>query len=186
MQIALNTSIEEGDMKGVRDCIILSQTFYLRDTNPKIFLHSVITNNPLLKTQRFWRDMIENALVSERNQLAPGTEEERKARLQAMVFGQLSSFSMIMQSFDCAGESIAQVISDFANRYELPLDNIVAMLSASDVQNIDSLLQHTSDSPNLKPRSSPEPIAEPIADPWGVSQNVQSLGSFLVRDASQP
>lgn len=178
MRSALDVACEEGDMKAVRDCIIMSQTFYLKDSSPKLFLHSVITENPLMKTQRFWRDMIENALLSEKNQLGPSpTQEEAKAKVQAMVFGQLSSFSLIMQSFGCAGEVTAQVISDFAQRYDLPPESAAAMLSASDVQGPAVVEKEEDRSPD------PRPPVELTSDPLGVSQSVQTLP---VKAFSQP
>ena len=170
MRAALDVACEEGDMKAVRDCIIMSQTFYLKDSHPKLFLHSVITENPLMKTQRFWRDMIENALLSEKNQLGPSsTPEENKSKIQAMVFGQLSSFSLIMQSFGLAGDVTSQLIYDFAQKYELPAESAAAMLSASDVQGIVV--------PEKEEERSPEPPRPVIitSDPLGVTQSVQTI-----------
>ena len=178
MRAALDVACEEGDMKAVRDCIIMSQTFFLKDSAPKLFLHSVITENPVMKTQRFWRDMIDNALLSEKNLLGfSPSPEETTAKIQAMVFGQLSSFALIMQSFGCAGDVTAQVISDYAQRYELPAESAAAMLSASDVQG--TVVVEKEEDRIPEQRAAPQPTSDPL----GVSQSVQTLP---VKAFSQP
>jgi hypothetical protein len=54
----LNKVIDDSDFNCAKNCIILSQTYYMNNNNDKskIFLQSKIKNNNLFKSKLFWDD----------------------------------------------------------------------------------------------------------------------------------
>ena len=54
----LNRIMNDSDYYSAKNCIILSQTFYKKKDEQKIFLQEEIKNNPLFKNKLFWDNFI--------------------------------------------------------------------------------------------------------------------------------
>jgi len=66
---AINFIIEKAEKKNdydkIKNCIVLSQTFYYKLNNEKIFIFKLISNNKYLKSYNFWRNFLDFLITKE-------------------------------------------------------------------------------------------------------------------------
>lgn len=144
MNIALVVCLELKDNRGIRNIIILSHTFYRRNTNPKEFLQTAIMQHPCWKEVAFWRTLLVDQIEGEFEQfadlcMAEDMVSDTQSRIKNIMFAQLSSFSHIMQAFDFVTTEAGDLLREYAQRYLLPAEELQAILSA--------FPSHASDSP---------------------------------------
>jgi len=114
---AFNFIIEKAeknnDYNRVKNCIILSQTYYYKLNNEKIFIFKLISNNKCLKSYKFWRDFIE-FMISQ--------ELERKTNLQNqnindLLLTQLLTYINNMIGFKMDVRIIIKIIDEISENY---------------------------------------------------------------------
>ena len=118
----LNRIMNDSDYYSAKNCIILSQTFYKKKDEQKIFLQEEIKNNPLFKNKLFWDDFI---LYS----IQVGITESISSNLNYMngdikqynniVFAQLIPLADNMIEFGLDKEVIKELINPKIEYYKL-------------------------------------------------------------------
>lgn len=135
MNIALAACLDIKDNRGIRNIIILSHTFYKRNTNPKEFLQTAIARHPCWKEASFWRTLLKDQVDGEFEQfaelcMAEDLVSDTQSRIKNIVFAQLSSFSHIMQAFDFVTTEAGDLLREYTQRFLLPAEETQAVLSA--------------------------------------------------------
>lgn len=135
MNIALAACLDIKDNRGIRNIIILSHTFYKRNTSPKEFLQTAIVHHPCWKEVAFWRALLKDQIEGEFEQFAQLCMSEdlvsdTQSRIKNIVFAQLSSFSHIMQAFDFITTEAGDLLREYTQRFLLPAEETQAVLSA--------------------------------------------------------
>ena len=118
----LNRIMNDSDYYSAKNCLILSQTFYKKKDDQKIFLQEEIKNNPLFKNKLFWDDFI---LYS----IQVGITESISSNLNYMngdikqynniVFAQLIPLADNMIEFGLDKEVIKELINPKIEYYKL-------------------------------------------------------------------
>ena len=105
----LNRIMNDSDYYSAKNCIILSQTFYKKKDEQKIFLQEEIKNNPLFKNELFWDNFI---LYS----IQVGITESINSNLNCDMNGDIKQYNNIV---------FAQLIPLADNMIEFGLDKEV-------------------------------------------------------------
>jgi len=123
----LNKVMDDSDYYCAKNCIILSQTFYIINNKKKIFLQSKIKNNPLFKSKLFWDDFIiysiqigisesVNATITNTPYSSATTE---LINYDNIAFGQLIPLTDNMIEFGLEKEIIKELINPKMQYYNL-------------------------------------------------------------------
>ena len=118
----INFSQKTLNYKCVKDCIILSQTFFYEEDKNKIYLYHYIKTNKWIKTPKFWRGLIQANIDSEQNQLKTNNNngEIKKMSINNVIFSQVVSYTSCMKDFQIDHKIIVKIIDEFLNKYDLP------------------------------------------------------------------
>ena len=101
----------------VKNCIILSQTYYYEDDRKqKIYIFEFIKNNKWLKSAKFWRNFILYMIEKDLERFNNDKEKDLK-KLGEVVFSQLLTFSSNMKSFEIDKRIIVKIIDEFIEKY---------------------------------------------------------------------
>ena len=130
----LEESKKTNDFESVKNCIILSQTFYHekpktnnKKETKKIYLFDYIKNFKWLKSLEFWEGIIENMIqneiskndeVNKKNNVNE-TTDEIKSRLSNIGFSQVLSYSNTMIEFKIMKDDINRIVDIFIKKYEI-------------------------------------------------------------------
>lgn len=127
--IILNISKKVKDYESIKNCMILSQTFY-KSLDDKIMIQKELMKNDIWKKKIFWEEIIEFSIIDEIN-YAKGflvflgeKEEARKERVKNSVNGVLITFLYNMKLFDVPKKEREEIINIFLKKYEIE-DNIL-------------------------------------------------------------
>lgn len=115
------------DYEAVKNCIILSQTYYYEDQNKlKIYLVDLISENKWLKTPDFWRNIIDIMIkediekLKKINQNNPKMIEKiEKESITNIVFGQVISYINNMKDFNLEKKTIVKIVDEFVEKYNI-------------------------------------------------------------------
>ena len=138
------------DYNAAKNCILLSQTYYIRDekTNQKLFLFDKIKNNKWINSVEFWRVFINNQIVMEfkrfesiyPNQkldlIKNNTNIPKKyiGRVREILFSCLLSHLSNMMEFFIDKKIVLKIIDEFINKYQylddINKNNLYALISA--------------------------------------------------------
>lgn len=116
------------DNKKISNClIILSQTFYVMKDNEKYFLQKELKNKEYFNSVDFWKDSIENSIVSElerferelrKNSIVlDGKKKEKK--LEEILFTKIVSFITCLNGFELNKEKIDNILIPLMNKYNI-------------------------------------------------------------------
>ena len=101
----------------VKNCIILSQTYYYEDDKKqKIYIFEFIKNNKWLKSAKFWRNFILYMIEKDLERFNNDKEKDLK-KLGEVVFSQLLTFASNMKSFEIDKRIIVKIIDEFIEKY---------------------------------------------------------------------
>ena len=106
----------------VKNCIILSQTFYYEssDKKNKVYLFNFIKNNKWLKMPDFWRNMINGMIEGELKKVSENSKNpDKKYNLNNIVFSHIASYSTSMKDFQIDKRIILKIIDEFLKKYEV-------------------------------------------------------------------
>jgi hypothetical protein len=132
----INTILEiaqpEKDYQSAKNCIILSQTFYIEDKskNKKIYLFESIKHNEWLNSKEFWEGVIESMIQEEKTKneiatkelLAIENEEQKQTRISNIAFSQVLPYSNNMLDFQIDKKIIFEVVNSFVKKYNINKD----------------------------------------------------------------
>ena len=140
----------------VKNCIILSQTYFYEDENKnKIYIFESIKNNKYLKNSQFWRSFINDMIKKEFERFENAFPDSNinieknfninkkiKEKLSEVVFSQLITYSSNMKDFEIDKRIILKIVDEFIEKYnyisESNLDCIYEMIS-SEKEDIEKL-----------------------------------------------
>ena len=137
------------DYNAAKNCILLSQTYYIRDekTNQKLFLFDKIKNNKWINSVEFWRVFINNQIVMEfkrfesiyPNQkldlIKNNTNIPKKyiGRVREILFSCLLSHLSNMMEFFIDKKIVLKILDEFINKYQylddINKNNLYALIS---------------------------------------------------------
>ena len=128
----------------VKNCIIISQTYYYMDEqNNKIYLIKFIKNIEYLKNSYFWREYIKFGIEQELNRLKKlyNIESEKDSliklnEINEIVFSQILSCINNMFEFEVDKRIIVKIVDEQINYYnclsESHLENIYGIISSDE------------------------------------------------------
>jgi hypothetical protein len=144
LKLILEIAEKEKDYEAGKNCIILSQTYYIEDKNDKnkkVYLVESIEDNKWLKSIDFWNGIIEfmtkkeiekNIKISKKNK-SNFDEKEKKKIISNAGFSQLLSYANNMVEFNIDKETIKRVIDKFAIKYEIEKNLVEAIYANSGI-----------------------------------------------------
>ena len=102
----------------------MSETFFKKTDNNKIYLHNYIKNNPLFHSKDFWYNYIKFILKKEINdaQKIKIDVENTNVVVSNIVFGQLLTLTYNMIRLDGNKEEIIELLNLFIEEYKLSED----------------------------------------------------------------
>ena len=121
---------KNSDYDAVKNCIILSQTYYYeKNNNLKIYLAELISENKWLKTPDFWRNIIEVMIKQDIEKIKKVNKNDEKITekienesINNAVFGQVISFVNSMKEFKLDNKIIIQIVDEFVEKYKIKKD----------------------------------------------------------------
>ena len=157
------------DYSTVKNCILLSQTYYYKDdkTDKKIYLFEKIKNNKWIKTADFWREFIYIQLKKEFNRYESfytdqnlnlennNTNLDKKflSKVREIMFTCLLSHISNMIDFNIDKRLVLKLIDEFVNKYQyLDNNNIkdLCNLISTDQEEIEKLRKEYKENINLE------------------------------------
>jgi hypothetical protein len=164
----LSVSEKAKDYMATKNCILLSQTYYIKDekTNKKEFIFDSIKNNKWLRNPDFWRIFISNSIKSEFDRFILMTNGPKinidkiedipqpfLAKIQEILFSALLPNISIMIDLNIDKRIMVKIIDEFLIKYnyldEKNINNLFALIS-SDSQEILKLRNQYKENPNLE------------------------------------
>ena len=125
----LDISEKENDYESAKNCIILSQTFYIEEKGKKRYLFESIMNNAWLISPEFWEGVIEQMIQDEieKNHLVDyvksgETNEENEKRISNIAFSQVLPYSNNMLDFRMDRDVVLGVVMKFIEKYKIDKD----------------------------------------------------------------
>lgn len=120
----LDLMMAEDDFSVAGPFIILSDSFYETNTDPKNFLHGQIIHHPIWKNMKLWLALIEECITNNWNEYLKNSGAEDSSVLRSISVAQLISYAHTMKLFQLDKELILQVIEQFDGKYSLTEDFI--------------------------------------------------------------
>ena len=155
LNIILNISIKNNDYEMIKNCIILSQTFYFieENDNQKQFIFKLIENNEIFRDEEFWTNFIDTTLIEQfkiyqkynnlKNvDLATGKGVDmanKNNKYSDLMFTQFLPFVNNMIDFNMDKNKIIKIVEYFKNKYkyfsEKDLEVIMSLIESKKVNN---------------------------------------------------
>ena len=140
----------------IKNCIILSQTYYYEDDNKnKVYIFEYIKNNKYLKNSYFWRKFIEKMIKNEFTRIESilpdsnfnvekniNVKNKIKKKLNEVVFSQLVTYCSNMKDFEIDQRVILKIMDEFIKKYTYLSDsniNIIYGVISSEIEEIEKL-----------------------------------------------
>ena len=162
-------SEKKQDYRAAKNCILLSQTYYVKDddnTNQKIFLFESIKNNKWINTGNFWRIFINEQIKFEFNKfesLYPDLNfnlekqlnipKNLESKIKDVYFGILLPSLSNMKEINIDKRIIIKIIDEFLDKYkyldQATINDLFALLSTNP-EEIVKLRNEYKENPNLE------------------------------------
>lgn len=133
MIIILNEITKDVEIPTAKNVVILSQTFYCKENNKKVYLQSFIQDHVLFKQKDFWENMLLKSIENEMNDYTMTnkkqkisireTEEENKMKLSNIVFSQVIPFTDNMVGFNIPKEEIKSVLDFVFSKHQIDINH---------------------------------------------------------------
>ena len=129
--------LSENDIDSAKYLIILSQTFYIKENEEKIYITNRIKNHPLYQKEEFWNEYIQTEIseafkkkdLNDKNIGKKYDEDDLVKRNNELVFAQLITMSECMSNFDLGKEKIVNIIKPMFDTYKINEENRSVILS---------------------------------------------------------
>ena len=116
-EIVISKSKKNKLYDNVKNCIILSQTYYYEDDKKeKIYIFESIKNNKWLKTPKFWRNFILYLIEKDLGRFDLKKDKDFK-KLGEVVFSNLLTFTSNMKNFEIDKRIIVKIMDEFLEKY---------------------------------------------------------------------
>ena len=136
----INTIERDKDLHSVKNAIIISQTYYIKnENNKKEYLFNNIKNNIIFKSKKFWEEFVEYSISKEivtsvNNDVKNGTllttnNKESEAKKSNIAFGQIISYVDNMIEFGLDKEFIQEIIFPIITKYKINKESIETIKS---------------------------------------------------------
>jgi Myotubularin protein len=128
MLATLNECERTQDTGIIKNCIILSETFYKElEDNKKVYLQSSIISHSIWNDLNFWDQAIESAINDQLKKQSDGKQkndddEDIVYSEKNLVFSQLVSFGNIMISFKLSATIAKNLLGKYAAKYRFSRD----------------------------------------------------------------
>ena len=133
-EIILSKSKKNKLYDNVKNCIILSQTYYYEDDKKqKIYIFEFIKNNKWLKSAKFWRNFILYMIEKDLERFENDKEKDLE-KLGEVVFSQLLTFASNMKSFEIDKRIIVKIIDEFIEKYNYLSESYLKLIYGMIIQ----------------------------------------------------
>ena len=163
----LKLSEQNLDYKAVKDCILLSQTYYITDekTNTKIYSFEKLKQMKWIRTPKFWRDFLDIYINKEFNKFEymnqlkvklkdnPDLDEKKKNKVKEVLFSCLVPYLNNMIEMNLDRRIIIKILDEIIGKYKyLDKENITNLESfiSSSPEDIVKLRQEIKENPNFE------------------------------------
>ena len=132
---------EDQDMFSAKNIIVLSQTYYIKEEEKKIYLQEAIKDHELFKKTSFWENLFNFFMSKEIQKLKKSNfmknkkEEEEKSHYGKLAFGQIMTICNNMKDFGFNKDDINKIIEPKIEYYKLDenfISNIKIVLDGQD------------------------------------------------------
>ena len=122
-EIVLSKSKKNKLYDNVKNCIILSQTYYYEnDKKEKIYIFESIKNNKWLKTPKFWRNFILYLTEKDLGRFDLKKDKDFQ-KLGEVVFSNLLTFASNMKNFEIDKRIVVKIMDEFLEKYNYMSEN---------------------------------------------------------------
>ena len=125
---------KEKNYNNAKNCLILSQTFYMEKGDIQIYLMDFLKDNKWIHTLQFWREIIEIEIINDKlkfNEENPGIDRNKlQSKLNSVYFSKLLTFSHNMVIFNIEKKITMDLCQSLAERYKIS-DELKEMLFKS-------------------------------------------------------
>jgi protein-tyrosine phosphatase len=123
LNVILELAEKEKNYDNVRNCIILSQTFYKERIDDegnveKEYLMEHIKNNKWISTTSFWKDFIEDEIIKDKKKFEEDNEKGG-GDVTKIYFSKLITYSHNMNMFGIPKDDVNNIIDYFIKKYEI-------------------------------------------------------------------
>ena len=136
----IDTVERDSDFHSIKNAIILSQTYYIKNKdNSKKYLQKIIQNNKIFKSKKFWEEFLQYTISKEivnciNNDTRNGTlmtenKKESEDKKSNIAFAQILPYADNMREFGLDKETILEVISPIINQYKINNESVEAIKS---------------------------------------------------------
>ena len=141
----------------IKNCLILSQTFYYLDLNKeKRFIFEYILKSKIFNSPNFWRDFIDYILNSGDNSV-----NINKMKINEFLFSQLVPYIKNMKDFNIDDRIIIKIIDEFLEKYnyikEEGYGDLFIFIN-NDLDEIEKLRKEYQDNPDLEAQLFPQDV----------------------------
>ena len=117
--------------------IILSQTFYIKKDEKKIYLQEFIKNHVLFKKKEFWENHLNGIIAEEIDKIEKNekdgivvfTKQSKEKKIKEIIITKLIPLSNYMTEFGLPKEMILDVINPIMDKYNLDENSRILSLS---------------------------------------------------------
>lgn len=129
LAMVLDAVEQENDIETAKNVIILSQTYYFKANEEKIYLQKFIESHPLFESKTFWEEFMLKSIQKEVNdnksldaKLKQNINEsgrDYKLKLSNIVFSQLVPITDNMLGFNFPKNEITKILESVLNKYPI-------------------------------------------------------------------
>ena len=132
----INTFKEDEDMFTAKNIIVLSQTYFIKEDDKKIYLQEAIQNQEVFKTKEFWENLFNFFMNKEIIKLRKSIDlneikEEETNNYSKLAFGQIMTVCNNMKEFGFNKDDIYQLVEPkikYYNLDEISVENIKTVI----------------------------------------------------------
>ena len=114
---------KEKNYNNAKNCLILSQTFYMEKGDIQIYLMDFLKDNKWIHTLQFWQEIIEIEIINDKlkfNEENPGIDRNKlQSKLNSVYFSKLLTFSHNMVIFNIEKKITMDLCQSLAERYKI-------------------------------------------------------------------
>ena len=136
----INTFKEDEDMFTAKNIIVLSQTYFIKEDDKKIYLQEAIQNQEVFKTKEFWENLFNFFMNKEIIKLRKSIDlneikEEETNNYSKLAFGQIMTVCNNMKEFGFNKDDIYQLIEPkikYYNLDDISVENIKTVIGLNE------------------------------------------------------
>ena len=154
------------DYKSAKDCILLSQTYYIiNEKNEKIYAFEKVKHNSWIKSSKFWRDFLDSYIniefkkfeemynLNEKLKDNPKFKDKMMNKIKEMFFSCLVPYVNNMRELNLDKRIILKLIDEILEKYkyldEISINNLESFISNSS-EEIQQLREEYKSNPDLE------------------------------------